>query len=208
LIATQAADSNPHARRNLIQNTCNICACNFLSFVALLLTVLVVDLCAQQNFTPLHLTCFRNSVAIARLLLDSNANPNALDDDERSPLHRAALWDRDELVELFLEAGACPTLRDLDVCSGTYFVSSNLFLSVSLRVFLSLCVCVCGGLSMQNRKTKKKRNLSPARASGNLHRLRLSISPLLRYLNVHRFAIALPSLANLDHRSITPPAIA
>jgi ankyrin repeat protein len=207
LIATQAADSNPHARRNLIQNTCNICACNFLSFVALLLTVLVVDLCAQQNFTPLHLTCFRNSVAIARLLLDSNANPNALDDDERSPLHRAALWDRDELVELFLEAGACPTLRDLDVCSGTYFVSSNLFLSVSLRVFLRLSVCVWWFIDAKS-KNQKKRNLSPARASGNLHRLRLSISPLLRYLNVHRFAIALPSLANLDHRSITPPAIA
>lgn len=52
--------------------------------------------------------------AVARLLLDAGADPNATTEDGRSPLHNAAAWCDVEMVQLLVAGGVDLTLTNAD----------------------------------------------------------------------------------------------
>lgn len=59
---------------------------------------------AYRNFTPLHSAVFyKHGVAMLELLLDNNADPNALDDEQCTPLHLAPNKD---IAEILIKRGA------------------------------------------------------------------------------------------------------
>ena len=64
--------------------------------------------------TPLHLAVYRNDAATVLALLNAEADPNARDDYEETPLHWAIKNIRESLpvVVALLDAGADPNARD------------------------------------------------------------------------------------------------
>ena len=68
----------------------------------------------MKKVTPLHAASRRGLLDVARILLDHGANPNAMDDHGRTPLHLilAHNSDRQDFVELLLKCGADATAQD------------------------------------------------------------------------------------------------
>lgn len=64
----------------------------------------------SRGLTALHECSASGCSACCEALLSSRANPSALDNLCRSPLHWAALRQHEDVVQLLLEAGADPTL--------------------------------------------------------------------------------------------------
>ena len=62
--------------------------------------------------TPLHEAARRGQRDTAQLLLRMGADPNIVDDDEKSPLYWAALRGHEEMVRLLSEGGADPSVGD------------------------------------------------------------------------------------------------
>jgi len=60
----------------------------------------------QKGITPLGYAIGGNKIAVVKLLLDSRANPFAVDSSGNSGLHYAAGYGRKELVEYLLKVGA------------------------------------------------------------------------------------------------------
>lgn len=67
------------------------------------------QLCAQQHdqSTPLHLACAQGAIEIVRLMRSAQPNASAeslmlVDAQQMSPLHCAAMFDHDELLELLV----------------------------------------------------------------------------------------------------------
>lgn len=73
----------------------------------------VVDAVADDGFTALHLACFFDRDEVARLLLDSGADPNvtAVNGSDLRPLHSAVAARATGLVAVLLAAGADPNPR-------------------------------------------------------------------------------------------------
>ncbi|CAG9789260.1 unnamed protein product [Diatraea saccharalis] len=65
------------------------------------------DTSSERRATPLHCAASAKSLACVKVLLNHGADVNA-GLTERSPLHYAVLSDAAEVVQLLLEAGACP----------------------------------------------------------------------------------------------------
>ncbi|KAL3291045.1 ankyrin repeat protein, partial [Colletotrichum asianum] len=63
--------------------------------------------------TPLHIAVLRRSVPSVQALLDYRADPNLINDDGHTPLHRAVYMDHLEVVRLLLSAGARVLAQDL-----------------------------------------------------------------------------------------------
>merc|ERR1712050_657568 len=59
----------------------------------------------QKGITPLGYAIGVNRIAVVKLLLDSRANPFAVDASGNSGLHYAAGYGRNELVEYLLKVG-------------------------------------------------------------------------------------------------------
>ncbi|KAF5566287.1 hypothetical protein FNAPI_1204, partial [Fusarium napiforme] len=79
----------------------------------------------QNGFTPLHLAAERDHLAIAMLLLDSSANPNARANGGRTPLHLAARYASAALVELLVDdAHADPNARTTDGRTPLHYAAS------------------------------------------------------------------------------------
>lgn len=62
--------------------------------------------------SPLHIAAVKGNVSMLRLLLDTNASPNHVNDAGDSLLHAAACQARGEVVEFLLEAGADPLQKN------------------------------------------------------------------------------------------------
>merc|ERR1719203_125710 len=60
----------------------------------------------QKGITPLGYAIGANRIAVVKLLLDSRANPFAVDANGNSGLHYAAGYGRKELVEYLVKTGA------------------------------------------------------------------------------------------------------
>merc|ERR1719197_1570886 len=60
----------------------------------------------QKGITPLGYAIGANRIAVVKLLLDSRANPYAVDAAGNAGLHYAAGYGRKELVEYLLRTGA------------------------------------------------------------------------------------------------------
>ena len=56
----------------------------------------------------------KNAHIVAKLLLRYNADVNARDEDDWTPLHIAAWWDARDVAELLLDKGADVNARDED----------------------------------------------------------------------------------------------
>merc|ERR1712032_1422607 len=65
-----------------------------------------LDVQDHKGITPLGYAIGMNRIAVAKLLLDSRANPHAVDASGNSGLHYAAGYGRKELVEYLLKVGA------------------------------------------------------------------------------------------------------
>lgn len=64
--------------------------------------------------TALHLSARNGNANVVKVLLDAGADPNMIDDVERSPLHYAAKHGNGSVVELLLTHGADPNKADQD----------------------------------------------------------------------------------------------
>ena len=67
-----------------------------------------------DNTTLLHLATNSPSMDVLGLLLQSDIDINAQNDDGLTALHVAAMWGRSEAVDKLLLCGADPSLRDVD----------------------------------------------------------------------------------------------
>ncbi|KAG5265006.1 hypothetical protein AALO_G00260410 [Alosa alosa] len=69
----------------------------------------------EQIFSPdHHLVC--------RILLDNGANPNSIEEDNKTALHKAA-WNSDHtLIEMLLTAGADARAMDINACAPIQYV--------------------------------------------------------------------------------------
>lgn len=77
-----------------------------------------VDAAGVQNilivyYTSLHLAANVGDISKCELLLQNNANINAVDDTGLTPLHWATTSQRLECVEYLLKKGANTDIRDL-----------------------------------------------------------------------------------------------
>lgn len=66
----------------------------------------------NSKLTPLHAAMFLENLEVIELLLKAGADPNALSDEDRSPLRFAAEQDDLEMAALFLKYGAASTIND------------------------------------------------------------------------------------------------
>lgn len=68
---------------------------------------------ANQKRTPLHDAIhFFQSFDVVKMLLDAKANPNAVNDDGRTPLYKAVLIEDDRVIHLLVEAKAVVNVFD------------------------------------------------------------------------------------------------
>ena len=67
-----------------------------------------VNVPAYDGWTPLHAACYKDNLAIVKLLLENGANPNATYYDGRTPLHIACCKNNLAIVKLLLENGTNP----------------------------------------------------------------------------------------------------
>lgn len=86
---------------------------------------------AQKNSTgetPLHVACFVQSISCTELLLCSpGTDPNAVDQNHRTPLHYAVMntCSAPELVELLLKHGAAVNVKDKQELTPLHIASLN-----------------------------------------------------------------------------------
>lgn len=73
------------------------------------------------NTTALHCAAFRGHYHVVRTLLDYGADPNALDDFERTSLHRAARKGHKQVIRLLIDRGA-----DVLMYDGSGMLASDL----------------------------------------------------------------------------------
>ena len=66
------------------------------------------------NMSRLHLAVGNRNGEVVRLLLEKDADTEAREDDQWTPLHRAARWGNDEVARLLLERGADVNAREED----------------------------------------------------------------------------------------------
>lgn len=62
------------------------------------------------KLAPLHAAMFSENIEVIELILDAGANPNALSDEDRSPLRFAVERDALDMAALFLRHGAVATI--------------------------------------------------------------------------------------------------
>jgi ankyrin repeat protein len=94
-----------------------------------------VNLCSDEKEnprTPLHAAggAWRYSNAIldpeiVKMLLDHGANVNAIDQHQRTPLHYAAMAGNEDIIRMFLKAGARYDLKDKFGQSPSRLISSG-----------------------------------------------------------------------------------
>lgn len=60
----------------------------------------------SDGYTPLHRACYNNDTAMAHLLLQYGADPNATTNFKWTPLHSACQWGNANCVALLLQHGA------------------------------------------------------------------------------------------------------
>ena len=66
----------------------------------------------QLNKSVLHLACEKGHADCARILLSAGAKINKQDAWYQTPLMYAVCTEREDMVQLLIEHGACLTVRD------------------------------------------------------------------------------------------------
>lgn len=79
-----------------------------------------------SKLTPLHAAMFSENMKVIKMILDAGGDPNALSDEDRSPLRFAVEQDAPEMAELFLRHGASATINN----SGGFCGYTALILAV------------------------------------------------------------------------------
>lgn len=74
---------------------------------------------------PLHSASAGNHLAVAKVLLEAGADPNAAQADEFVPIHAAAQNGNAEMIRLLLEYGADPTLETSDGSTAVDFARQS-----------------------------------------------------------------------------------
>ena len=103
------------------------------------------------NTTLLHLAANSPSLAILDLLLQSNVDLNAQNDDGLTALHVAAMWGRREAVESLLHNGADSTLRDTDDMLPVDYAQSEGVLLYDTQLYDSLVPGPITGVGLGTR---------------------------------------------------------
>jgi ankyrin repeat protein len=78
----------------------------------------------KPGWTPLHYAATNGHLEVMRLLLDENAYIDAASPNDTTPLMMAAHYGTPEAVKLLLEAGADPTLKNVQGLSALDFANS------------------------------------------------------------------------------------
>uniref|UniRef100_A0A6B2LIQ6 Uncharacterized protein n=1 Tax=Arcella intermedia TaxID=1963864 RepID=A0A6B2LIQ6_9EUKA len=71
-----------------------------------------VDATDDGSYSGLHLAVSNSNYEISKILLDAKCDVNHYNYDKFTPLHTAATMGHQKLVELLLQYGANPTLKD------------------------------------------------------------------------------------------------
>ena len=152
-----------------------------------------IDKVTLLNHTPLHEACSRGYHAIAQMLLDHGANPNALDSRGYSAVHHAVANGRSEALDVLLQKGADPNLF------GTNSVSDD-----------SPTTPLCLAIALENEKIARQLLDAgavpdmPVRGASPLHRaIAMGHLKLVRALVDHRHA-----LDTLDDAGLSPLVLA
>ena len=103
--------------------------------VALILYILWIK---RSGATALHLAATHDEIETALDLLASSSNPNAKDRSGRTPLFQAIISGSPEFVDLLLEAGADPNIRDKHDEISLHHVSSRRALSGAGQIIIAL----------------------------------------------------------------------
>jgi cytohesin len=72
-----------------------------------------VDSRNQRKEQPIHRAAFDGDIGRIKILLAHGADLNAADNDDETPLDKAAFWERREMMIFLLDQGARPTERTL-----------------------------------------------------------------------------------------------
>lgn len=73
-----------------------------------------INISNNESVTPLHISCSKHCVEIAKLLIDNHALINAEDNSGITPLHEAILSKDVELCKLLIESGVNLNSREYD----------------------------------------------------------------------------------------------
>lgn len=99
---------NPHARRNMNNKLVQAVRQNSIREARALIRQGASPNARTggDEATVLMLACAHGNIAMARTLIDKGADPGLPDNDNATPLHRAAEGDAAELVQLLIKKGA------------------------------------------------------------------------------------------------------
>jgi ankyrin repeat protein len=78
-----------------------------------------------RKHTALSEAACQGHIDVVKFLLENGADPNALNDNGRSPLWRASFNGHVEVVQALLEAGANPQFRDKVSMESAYDVATK-----------------------------------------------------------------------------------
>ena len=85
----------------------------------------LIDLSNEYNITPLHYACYHGALNCVELLLDLQADINAIDKDGKSVLTYAVFSGETKIIKKLLIRGANKTIKDLEGKTPYFYAIKN-----------------------------------------------------------------------------------